>query len=55
VADNELSARAAALIAQARAETERLRRRHKMLYVWVPFAFMSVTGLWTLLWMWLKL
>jgi len=44
--------RAAALMAAARAETERLRRRRRRLYVWVPLAFMSAAGLWTLLWMW---
>ena len=47
--------RIAALMAAARAETERERRRRKMLYVWVPFAFMAVTGMTTLLWMWHKL
>jgi len=44
--------RVAALMAAARAETERLRRRQRQLYVWVPVAFMSVIGLWTLLWTW---
>ena len=47
--------RLAALIAAAGAETERARRRQKLLYVWVPFAFMVATGMWTLLWMWNKL
>jgi hypothetical protein len=47
--------RAALLLAAARAETGRNRRRQIMLYVWVPFAFMAVTGMWTLLWMWNKL
>jgi hypothetical protein len=47
--------RVAALMAAARAETERERKRRKMLYVWVPFAFMAVTGMTTLLWMWQKL
>ena len=47
--------RIAALMAAARAETERLRRRQRRLYVWGPVAFMSVIGLWTLLWMWHRL
>jgi hypothetical protein len=47
--------RAAALMAVARAETERLRRRRRQLHVWVPVAFMSAVGLCTLLWMWHKL
>lgn len=47
--------RVAALMAVARAETERLRRRRRQLYVWVPVAFMSVVGLWTLLSMWHRL
>ena len=47
--------RMAALMATARAESERRRQRQKMLYLWVPIAVMSVTGLWTLLWMWHKL
>ncbi len=44
--------RAAALMAAARAESERKRLRWRRLYVWVPLAFMSAVGLWTLLWMW---
>ncbi len=47
--------RVAALMAAARAETERLRRRRRQLYVWAPFAFMSVVGLWALLWLWHRL
>ena len=47
--------RIAALIAAARAETKRQRQRRKMLYVWVPFACMAVTGISTLLWIWHKL
>jgi hypothetical protein len=47
--------RAALLMAAARAETGRNRRRQKMFYVWVPFAFMAAAGMWTLLWMWNKL
>ena len=39
-------------MAAARAETERLRRRQRQLYVWVPVALMSVIGVWTLLWTW---
>ena len=45
----------ALLMAAARAETERRRQQHKMFYLWVPVAVISVTGLWTLLWMWQKL
>jgi hypothetical protein len=47
--------RVAALMAAARAETERQRRRHKMRWLWAPVAVMSVTVLWTLLRMWQKL
>jgi hypothetical protein len=47
--------RAALLMAAARAETGRNRRRRKVFYVWVPFAFMAAAGMWTLLWMWNKL
>jgi hypothetical protein len=47
--------RAAALMAAARDETEHLRQRRKALYLWVPVAFISATGLWTLFWMWHKL
>ena len=52
---SDAAARIAALMQAARAETERNRRRQKMLYVWVPFAFMAVSGRWTLVWMWTKL
>ena len=47
--------RIALLMAAARAETERRRKQHKMFYLWVPVAVISVTGLWTLLWMSQKL
>lgn len=47
--------RVAALFAAARAETERLRRRQRQFYVWAPAAVMAAVGLWTLVWMWLKL
>lgn len=47
--------RIAALMAAARAESERLRERRHRLYVWVPTAFASVVGLWALLWMWHRL
>ena len=47
--------RVAALFAAARAETERLHRRQRQFYVWAPVAVMAVAGLWTLVWMWLKL
>jgi hypothetical protein len=47
--------RVAALMAAARAETERLRRRRRQLYVWLPIAFMCAIGLWTLLLMWHRL
>ena len=48
MAKDKLSAREAALIAQARAESERQRR----LFVWAPVAFMSVLSLWALAWLW---
>ena len=47
--------RIAALMAAARAESERLRQRRHRLYVWVPTAFTSLVGLWALLWMWHRL
>ena len=47
--------RIAALLAAARAESEHLRRRQRRLYVWAPVAFVSVIGLWTLLWLWHRL
>jgi hypothetical protein len=47
--------RVAALLAAGRAETERLKQRRRRLYVWVPVAFISAVGLWTLLWMWHRL
>lgn len=43
------------LINAARAETARLRRRQRLLYVWIPGAFIALAGLWTLLWMWQQL
>ncbi len=46
--------RIALLMAAARAETERVRRRQKMLYVWAPFAFIAIIGTSTLLWIWNK-
>jgi hypothetical protein len=51
----DVAERTAALLAAARAETERQRRRQRQLYVWVPAAFISLAGLWTLLWLWQKL
>jgi hypothetical protein len=47
--------RAAALMAAARAERERLQQQQRQLRVWVPVAFMSAAGLWALLWMWHRL
>jgi len=47
--------RLAALMATARAESERLRERQRKLYLWTPLAFLSVLGLWALLWMWHRL
>jgi hypothetical protein len=47
--------RIAALMAAARAESERLRLRRRRLYVWAPTAFTCVAGLWALLWMWHRL
>jgi hypothetical protein len=44
--------RAAELMAAARAESERLRRRRHQLYVWAPIAFIAAVVLWTLLWVW---
>ena len=44
--------RVAALMAAARAESERLRQRRRKLYRWAPVAFLAILGLWTLLWMW---
>ncbi len=44
--------RVAALMAAARAETERLRLRRRQFYVWAPFAFICAVGLWTLFWVW---
>ena len=52
MAKDKLSAREAALIAQARAESERLRQRQRRLFVWAPVAFMSVLSLWALAWLW---
>ena len=43
--------RVAALMAAARAESERLQQRRRQLNVWVPVAIMSAVGLWALLWM----
>jgi hypothetical protein len=47
--------RVAALMAQARAESERERERRRRLYLWTPLAFISVVGVWALLWMWHRL
>ena len=44
-----------ALMRAARAESGRQRERQRRLYVWVPVAFFSVAGLWTLLWLWNRL
>lgn len=44
-----------ALMGAARAESQRRRERQRRLYVWVPLAFFSVAGLWTLLWLWNRL
>jgi hypothetical protein len=44
--------RIAALMAAARAESERVRLRRRRLYVWLPTAFTTILGLWALLWMW---
>jgi len=43
--------RVAALIASARAESERRRTRQRKLYLWAPVVIVSVAALWTLLWM----
>jgi len=63
VAGDKLSAKEAALIAQARAalmeaaraEHARERERLRKFYVWVPLALVSVLGLWTLAWLWTKI
>ncbi len=47
--------RIAALMQAARAESERQRQRRRKLYVWTPLAFITVLGLWTLLWLWHRL
>ena len=47
--------RIAALLAAARAESAGRRQRQRRLYVWAPVAFVSVVGLWTLLWLWHRL
>ena len=47
--------RLAALMATARADSERLRQRQRQLYQRTPLAFLSVLGLWALLWMWHRL
>jgi len=44
--------RLAALMAAARAESERQRLRQRRLYMWAPLAFMSVLALWALAWLW---
>ena len=47
--------RLAALMAAARAQSERERERQRRLYLWTPLAFISVVGLWALVWMWHRL
>jgi hypothetical protein len=47
--------RIAALLAAARAESEGRRQRQRRIYVWAPVAFVSMVGLWTLLWLWHRL
>ena len=47
--------RIAALMAAARADTERLRMRQRKLYVQAPLALFSVISLCLLLWMWHRL
>ena len=51
-ANSDPAERIAALMEIARAESERLRRKQRQLYVWAPVAFMSVLGLWALAWLW---
>ena len=50
--ETDQAERIAALFAAARAETGRLRERQRRIYVWAPVAFISVIGLWTLVWLW---
>jgi len=47
--------RVAALMAAARAETERLRTRQRKLYVLAPLGLFCVLSLCVLLWMWQRL
>jgi hypothetical protein len=47
--------RVAALMAEARAESARERERRRRLYLYIPLAFISVVGMWALLWMWQRL
>jgi hypothetical protein len=47
--------RLAVLMSATRAEHERLRKRQRRLYLWTPLAFISVVGLWALVWMWHRL
>jgi len=51
--DSDPETRLAALMAVARAESERLRRRQLRLYLWTPLAILCAIGLWALLWLWL--
>ena len=51
-ANADPAARLAALMAAARADSERLRQRQRRLFVWAPVAFMSVLSLWALAWLW---
>jgi len=47
--------RLAALMAAARADSERQRERQRRLFLWVPLAFICLAGLWALVWMWQRL
>ena len=53
-ASGDAAQRMAALMQAARAEHTRERERLRKFYVWMPLAFISVLGLWTLAWLWTK-
>ncbi len=51
----DAATRIAALMAEQRAQTETLRRKQRIYYVWVPVGFVAFAGFWTLLWLWSKI
>jgi len=46
--------RVAALMAAARAETERRHQRLRKYYLWPPVAVIALTAMWALFWMLFK-